>query len=324
MTRRRRALADLDHDIRGHLERETQENVERGMSPADARAAALRKFGNVGLIRGETRAVWRHPWIDQLWHDLLFAFRILRRAPGFTAVAVLTLAVGIGLNTAVFSVVNSVLLRPLEYPHPERLVWLGETTPPSTATWSCSPTRRPGVSRARSYDGVASYSFQQAAIATSRTAFPIAAVLAGGDFSSLTGTTSALGRLFSPGERNGVVISWDLFQRQFGGDPHAVGSAVTVDGSASTITGVLPRNFRFQFPRWWTALHPEPDRGLPHASTGRGTASRRPGGGFAQTRRLCLASVRRARVSAAQPASAGCVADTVERHAPRRPSPTTN
>src|SRR6185369_11376986 len=121
MTRRRRALADLDQDIREHLERETQENIERGMSPADARAAALRKFGNVGLIEEQTRAVWRCPWIDQLWQDLLFAFRILRRAPGFAIIAVLTLAVGVGLNTAVFSVVNSVLLRPLEYPHAERL-----------------------------------------------------------------------------------------------------------------------------------------------------------------------------------------------------------
>ena len=258
MTRRRRALADLDQDIRDHMERETQENIERGMSPADARAAALRKFGNVGLIEEQTRAVWRRPWIDQLWQDLLFAFRILRRAPGFTAIAVLTLAVGIGLNTAVFSVVNSVLLRPLEYPHPERLVWLGEYDPNIHRDMVMLADAAVWRTTARSYDGMASYSFQQSAIATSRTAFPVAAVLAGGDFWSLTGATPALGRLFGPGEQDGVVISWDVFQREFGGDPHAVGSAVTVDGRASTITGVLPRNFRFQFPRWWTALHPEP------------------------------------------------------------------
>jgi len=258
MTRRRRALADLDQDIRDHLERETQQNVERGMSAADARAAALRKFGNVGLIEEQTRAVWRRLWIDQLWQDLLFAFRILRRAPGFTAIAGLTLAVGIGLNTTVFSVVNSVLLRPLEYPHPERLVWLGEYDPAVGHDMVMLSDAAAWRTTARSYNAAASYSFQRAAIATSRTAFPVAAVFADGDFWSLTGATPALGRLFGPGEQNGVVISWNLFQRQFGGDPHVVGSAVTVDGRASTITGVLPKTFRFQFPRWWTALHPEP------------------------------------------------------------------
>lgn len=258
MTRGRRALADLDRDIREHLERETEENIERGMSPADARAAALRKFGNVGLIEEQTRAVWRPPWIDQLWQDLLFAFRILRRSPGFTAVAVLTLAVGIGLNTALFSVVNSVLLRPLEYPHPERLVWLGEYDPNLRRDMVMLADAAAWRTMARSYDGMASYSFQQSSIATSRTAFPVAAVLAGGDFWRLTGATAALGRLFGPGESDGIVISWDVFQREFGGDPRAVGSAVTVDGKAATIIGVLPRKFRFQFPRWWTALHPEP------------------------------------------------------------------
>jgi putative ABC transport system permease protein len=258
MTRRQRALADLDQDIREHLDRETQENIERGMSPAEARAAALRKFGNVGLIQEQTRAVWRRPWIDQLRQDLLFAFRILRRAPGFTAIAVLTLAVGIGLNTAVFSVVNSVLLRPLEYPHPERLVWLGEYDPNLRRDMVMLADAAAWRTMARSYDGMASYSFQQSSIATGHAAFPVAAVLAGGDFWSLTGATPALGRLFGPGEADGVVISWDVFQREFGGDARAVGSAVTVDGKASTITGVLPRNFRFQFPRWWTALHPDP------------------------------------------------------------------
>jgi MacB-like periplasmic core domain len=208
MTRRRRALADLDQDIRDHLEPETQENIQRGMSPAEAHSAALRKVGNVGLLEEQTRAVWRRPWIDQLWQDLLFAFRLLRRAPGFTAIAVLTLAVGIGLNTAVFSVVNSVLLRPLEYAHPERLVWLGEFDPAVHRDMVMLSDAAAWRTNSRSYNGVASYSFQQAAIATSRDAFPVAAVFADGDFWRLTGATPALGRLYTgedPGDENATA-----------------------------------------------------------------------------------------------------------------------
>jgi predicted permease len=258
MNRRRRALSDLEADIRDHLDRETQDNIERGMPPAEARAAALRTFGNVALAEEETRAVWRRPWLDQLLQDLAFAVRILRRNPAFTLVAVLTLAVGIGLNTAVFSVVNSVLLRPLEYPHPERLVWLGDYDPGVHRDMVMLSDFAAWRTASRSYSAKAAFSFQQAAIVNARGAFPAAAVFAAGDFWALTGAVPALGRLFGPDDTNALVISWDLFQRQFGADPRAVGSTVMVDGNAATLTGVLPENFRFQFPRWWTAQHPEP------------------------------------------------------------------
>jgi putative ABC transport system permease protein len=107
-----------------------------------------------------------------------------------------------------------------------------------------------------SYSAMAAYSYQQVAIANARGAFPVGAALAGGDFWTLTGATPALGRLFAPGQPDSVVLSWELFQRQFGADPRAIGSAVTVDGRAATVAGVLPRGFRFQFPRWWTKQHP--------------------------------------------------------------------
>lgn len=126
MSRRRRALDRLDEDILDHIERETRDNIDRGMTPQDARAAALRKFGNVARVLEDTRAVWRPIWLEQSLQDVRFGARMVRRNPVFTLVEVLTLALGIGLTTAVFSVVNAVLIRPLPYPHAERLVWLTE------------------------------------------------------------------------------------------------------------------------------------------------------------------------------------------------------
>ena len=258
MNRRRRALASLEEDIRDHLEREIQDNTERGMSPAEARSAALRKFGNVLLVEEETRAVWRRPWLDQLLLDLAFAFRLLRRAPAFTLVAVITLAVGIGLNTSVFSVVNSVLLRPIAYPHSERLVWLGDYNSAVHHDMVMLSDFAAWRDASHSYSAMAAFSFQQAALADSRGAFPAAAVFVSGDFWTLTRATPALGRLFAPNETDSIVLSWNFFHRQFGADPRIVGSAVLLDGKPVTITGVLPRGFRFEFPRWWATQHPEP------------------------------------------------------------------
>ncbi len=253
-----RMLDSLDDDIRDHIERETRDNIERGIPPEEARHAALRKFGNITRVKEDTRAVWRRVWLEQLLQDIRYGLRMLVRNPGFAAVVVLTLALGIGMNTAVFSVVNAVLLRPLACPHPERLVWIGDYDPNIKTSTMDSPDFCFWREHAQSYTGMAAYGPQQAAMVTPRDAQQVSGVAIAGDFWALTGARPALGRLFGPQEQDTVVLAWDLFESRFATDPHVVGRSVAVDGRSVTITGVLPKDFRFQFPMWWQALEPRP------------------------------------------------------------------
>src|SRR5262245_1932192 len=246
--KRRDALDDLDADIRDHIERETADNIERGMTPDDARAAALKKFGSIALAKEDARAVWIPVWIDQLVQDARYGLRMIRRTPAFSAVVMLTLALGIGLTTAVFSVVNAVLVRPLSYPAPDRLVWIGTYDEGGRGEdFVASPDFLAWRDQATSFDRLAGFfvAGERIDVGDEVVQARIAAVTDG--FWDLAGARPELGRL-PRADEEGIVLSHAFFERWFRGDPSVVGRPVTVEGRPNVITGVLPAGFHVQMP----------------------------------------------------------------------------
>lgn len=249
-------LANLDADIRDHIARETQDNIARGMSPEDARFAALRKFGNVTQTKESTRAVWFSAWLEHLLHDARLSLRILRSSPGFAAVALLTLTIGVATNTAVFSVVNSILLRPLSYPSAEQLVALRQTAPGAAGLANFSDGLPLSASMYFSY-AAENRSFQNLGIWTTGNANvtglaepeEVRIVLVSDGVLETLAVPPASGRWLSavdqvPGGPLAVMLSYGYWQRHFGGQPSAVGQTITVDSKPREIVGVMPRNFR--------------------------------------------------------------------------------
>ena len=272
--RRLRALArrgemdrELEEELRYHLERETELNLRGGMTPEEARSAALRAFGGVEQARELCREARGVRMIRDLWQDLRYGARKLQRSPGFTLVAVMTLALGIGANTAIFSVVNAVLLRPLPFDQPEQLVRVFGTS-----------ARRGSVSRPHSYpnfsdlraqnqtfEAMAAYTGTTAALSGSDAPEQITGVIATGDIFRVLRAKPLLGRLLEPGdERPGgsavAVISHGLWRRRFGSDPQIVGRVIRLDGRDREVVGVTPADFSFEFVTsaadFWMPINP--------------------------------------------------------------------
>ncbi|MGB7846280.1 MAG: ABC transporter permease [Candidatus Acidiferrum sp.] len=252
MRLRKRMIDGLDQDIREHIEIETQDNIERGMSPEDARHAAMCKFGNVTRVKEETREVWSFLWIEHLLQDIRFGVRMLRRSPGFAAAAVLTLALGIGANTAIFSVVNAVLLRPLAYRDSPSLVniWGKFEKDGIQQNWISEPEYWDLLDHNESFAQIAAYALGGRANLTRVDAPPVqvseASATAG--VLPMLGVLPVVGRSFGveedqPGHSHYVLLSYALWESQFGGDPNIVAKPIQLDGEAYNIVGVLPKQF---------------------------------------------------------------------------------
>ncbi|HLL45619.1 MAG TPA: ABC transporter permease, partial [Longimicrobiaceae bacterium] len=188
--------------------------------------------------------------MDDLLHDLRHAARMLRRSPAFTAVAVLTLALGIGAATVIFSVVDAVVLRPLPFAEPERLVRVWETTPAGDDFAVSAPNYLDFRERSRAFAEMAAYRPRSFSLTGAGEPERLEGFAASHTLFRLLGATPALGRTFTadedrPGGERVAVVSHGLWRRRFGGDPEMVGRQVVLDGERYTVTGVLPPGFRF-------------------------------------------------------------------------------
>ena len=246
---RQEAERDLNEELQHHLELKTQENIDAGMSPEEARYAALQAFGGVEQKKEECRDADRLRWIDDLIQDARYGFRQLRRNPGFIAVAVITLALGIGANTAIFSVVNAVLLRPLPgIEDASQLVSLFRMQKNDTFDVMGFPDYVDYRDRNRSLSGLAAHSAAWMNLG-SGTPERIIGDLVTGNYFSVLGVRPALGQLILPaddtkrGAHPVVVLSYALWEREFGSNPATVGKKVNLNGYPFTVIGVAPRRF---------------------------------------------------------------------------------
>jgi putative ABC transport system permease protein len=248
--RRERMMKDVDQDIRNHIEIETQDNIERGMVPEEARRAAMLKIGNVTRVKEDTREAWSFVWLEQLVQDIRYGLRALWKSPGFALVAVLTLALGIGANTAIFSVVYAVLLRPLPYQDASRLVLLNETTPKVGTVSVSYPNFIDWRSQSHTFSEMAAV--HEVGLNLTGVSRPesIKGLAVSPSFLSILGVRPLLGRDFAAQEENAgatpvLLVSYDMWQSHLGADPETVGKTMLLDGRAFTVVGVLPANFRW-------------------------------------------------------------------------------
>ncbi len=236
----RRAERELDDEIESHLRLLTERYVRQGMTEAEAEWAARRQFGNVTILKEENREMHGLRFIDTFIQDVKYGLTILKRNPGFTFVAVLTLALSIGAITAIFSVVNAVLLRSLPYRDPDRLV-IFQAQDRDFLRWR---------DQAKAFESMAAYGGGTAILTGSGEPEQLVVGTVSADLFVTLGVSPALGRVFTPAEDTVagepvVILSNSLWQRRFGSDPQVIGRTLTIRDQSRTVIGIMPPGFRF-------------------------------------------------------------------------------
>ena len=252
MLNRNRLDQELDEELRAHLEMRVADNLAAGMPPEQARYDAQKRFGNTTLLKQDTREVDIVRWLDETARDVRHALRMLRRTPSFTAVAILTLALGIGANTAIFSVVDAILLRPLPYSEPDRLVRIWESSlkydsqrnvvnPFNFLDWR---------DHSQSFESMAAISNSMSNLSSHGQPIAVQGMQVSPEFFSVLRIPPFLGRTFIAedgvaGHDHVVILTYELWQRQYGGNPQILGSKIEVDAVPYAVVGVMPRGFSF-------------------------------------------------------------------------------
>jgi predicted permease len=253
---RPRAEADLEREMDLHIQQLTKELTAGGMSGSEARRAALREFGPMEFTKELCRDMRRVHFLEDLFKDLVYTFRVLKRSPGFTLTAVLSLALGIGANTIVFSVLNALVLKPLPIADAERVYFVNNSGRPSNSF----PNYRDIRDRNSVFQSLFAYRIVQIALGDDRGAHRIWGYLATGNYFETLGIQPALGRFFTPSEDAQpnsspyAVISYSCWQNRFGGDPEIPGKDVRINGNRYTVLGVAPRGFHGTETFYWAEV----------------------------------------------------------------------
>jgi putative ABC transport system permease protein len=237
---RRQFDADLEEEVRLHLELRQQEQFESGMTANEAWAAARRRLGNATYLKEESRIAWGWEWLENLAQDVRYGARMLRKSPGFTAVAILTLALGIGANTAIFSVINGVLLSPLPYKDAKQLVVIKENDSP--------PNVMDIQRQVRAFSQGGGINVEKMDYTGGTEPVQVRVGRINGAFFETLGVQPMLGRIISPGEdvQGGprlAMVSNHFWQNYLSSDPHAVGGTIHLGGDSYTVIGVMPASF---------------------------------------------------------------------------------
>jgi putative ABC transport system permease protein len=263
---RGRAGRQLDEELRFHMEREMEEKVAAGMSAEEARYAVLREFGNPALLREQARAAWNWQGLELLWRDVGYAARTLRRTPAFAAIAIMVIGLGIGANVALFAVVRNVLLKPLPFEDPSRLMRLYENSAFGDFPFNQNAA---GVyaewkKQNHSFSSMAITGYAGYNLSGEGEKLPenVRAGTFSWDFLPTLGVQPALGRNFTqdedkPSANPTVILSWGLWKRRFAGDAGIVGRSILLDDKAYTVVGVMPSWFGYPQPEMqlWTPVY---------------------------------------------------------------------